>query len=155
MPPDALEYVVRPYTTPDVHGSIIIPSTPRGSRERATLTWGSGSPASVPTPVEVTESVSFELVCCKENLSEQSRETEDVQIFDSSGGSTYITVERPKSIRLKKKDKNNCNSPLWSHTSDVEQSMNEVNAEWDAALHSGTINVGGGKNCSVAWQFKY
>jgi hypothetical protein len=154
MPLDALEYVVRPYTTPDVHGSIIIPSTPRGSREQATLTWGHDSAVNIPTPVEVTEGMNFEVVCCKENLNEQTRETEEIPIYDSNGGTTYITVERPKSLRLTKKDKNRCFDNYLEESSAIVQAVNESNAMWSAALHSGVTNAGGGKNCSVNWQFQ-
>jgi hypothetical protein len=149
--PDSLEYVVRPWQTPNAHGSIIIPSTPRGSRERATLSWGHDASITMPTPVEVNEGVNFETVCCTENLNETHRETEDIQIYDSSGGTTYITVERPKSLRLKKKDKNNCFGPGLSETSDVAQGINASNAMWEAALNSGTTKTH--TTCSVGWNF--
>jgi hypothetical protein len=154
MPFDALEYVVRPYTTPNAHGSIIIPSTPRGTRERATLTWGKDSAITTPTPVEVSDAVNFEVVCCKEGLNELDRKSDSERVYQNGdvNSSNWVDLERPKKMRLKKKEKNSCFGPGLSETSDVAQSINESNAMWEYALNSGVTRTH--TNCSVSWAFK-
>jgi hypothetical protein len=104
MPLDALEYVVRPYTTPDAHGRIIIPSSPRGTREKATLTWGGGA-LTPPARKEVSDGVNFEVVCCKENLKENSRKSDKKRIFQNGDESSanWVDVATPDSLRLKKR----------------------------------------------------
>jgi hypothetical protein len=154
MPFDALEYVVRPNTTPDAHGHIIIPSTPRGTQERATLTWGATSKITVPSPVEVSDGVNFEVVCCQEGLTEQTRVSEEVTIRDPEGSTSYVTVQRPKTVSLKKKDKAKCLSgPSLEDISDVAQAVNQDLAQWDQWMKEGTTG-GGSKNCSVKWTLK-
>jgi hypothetical protein len=154
MPFDALEYVVRPYTTPNAHGSIIIPSTPRGTRERATLTWGKDSAITIPTPVEVSDGVNFDVVCCKEALNELDRESDPERVYQNGDVNSFnwVDVLRPKSLRLKKKEKNSCFGPGLSETSDVAQQINDTNSQWEYALNSGTASTQ--TNCSVSWGFK-
>jgi len=148
---DGLEYVVRPYQSPNAHGAIIIPSTPSASRERATLTWG--AKATMPTP---TSGISFNVVCCQEQLDEQTRETEQVQVpitvSDVQDG--YYTVERPKTLSLKKKEKNNCGDD-WDQLSTTAQEINADLAAFAANFHSGTTSVGGnGGTCNTKWNLK-
>jgi hypothetical protein len=151
---DGLEYVVRPYQTPNAHGSIIIPSTPRGSRERATLTWGKDASITMPTPVEVNEGVNFEVVCCQENLNELDRESDTERVYQNGDQTSFnwVDVLRPKSLRLKKKEKNNCFGPTLSETSDVAQQVNDVLGEFEGALNSGATKTS--TTCSVSWGFK-
>jgi hypothetical protein len=154
MPLDALEYVVRPYTTPNAHGSIIIPSTPRGTQERATLTWGKDSAITVPTPKEVSDGVNFEVVCCQEQLNELDRKSDQKRVFQrgDEDSENWVDVERPKSLRLKKKEKNKCFGPGLTDTSDVAQQINAVNADFEYALNSGVTSTH--MRCSVNWTFK-
>jgi hypothetical protein len=155
--PDSLEYVVRPFTTPNAHGQIIIPATPRGSRERATLTWGATSAITIPEPVEVegdAEGVNFEVVCCKEQLNELDRESDQERVFQNGdvGSSNWVDVLRPRSVRLKKKEKNSCLGTSLIETSDVTQQVNDVLGMYESAFNSGTTKKP--SNCSVSWGFK-
>jgi hypothetical protein len=149
MPFDALEYIVRPYQTPDALGRIIIPSAPRGSPERATITWG--GPADMPQRTEVSDGVNFEVVCCQEDLTESSRESNDVQI-PIQEDANYVTVSRPTSLKLKKKELNKCGDN-WDQISGVAQEVNAALEEFSDAIHSGTVSKSS-KNCSVGWKFK-
>jgi hypothetical protein len=150
MPFDAaLEYLVRPYTTPNAHGQIIIPSAPRGSHERATLTW-SGA-AEVPSPVESSDGVNFEVVCCQEGLNELSRESEIERITQQTNPDNWVDVARAASLKLKKKGTNSCGDD-WNQISWVAQEISSDLAIYDANLHSGT--AARPENCSVGWKFK-
>jgi hypothetical protein len=151
MPFDSLEYVVRPYTTPNAHGQIIIPSTPRGTHARATLTWD--GQMTIPTRTEVSDGVNFEVVCCQESLSEVSRKSKPERIYQNGdvNSSNWADIERPTSLRLKKKENNTCGDD-WDQISGVAQEVNSVLAEWEADMNSGT--TARPKNCSTSWQFK-
>jgi hypothetical protein len=150
MPFDAaLEYIVRPYTSPNAHGQIIIPSAPRGSHERATLTW-SGA-ADVPSPQEVSDGVNFEVVCCQEGLNESSRKSETKRITQQDNEGNWVDVERPYYMQLKKKESNTCGDD-WNQISWVAQEIDSALAEFSQAIHSGT--AARPKSCSTAWTFK-
>jgi hypothetical protein len=151
---DGLEYVIRPFTTPGPHGTILIPSTPSGSRERATLTWGAA--ADMPTRSEIG-GVDFEVVCCKEGLTENDRKTETIRVFQTLPDGTisttnWIDYERPISMRLKKTDQNKCGDD-WSQLSGVAQSVNTALDQYSDAIHSGTA-AAKDKNCATSWAFK-
>lgn len=152
MPLDSLEYVVRPYQTRAANGAVIIPSTPSGSRERATLTWG--AKATMPARKEA-EGIAFEVVCCQEGLEENSRKSETKRIYggDGSEENNWVDVERPMSLKLKKKGKNGCGDD-WDQISGVAQEVDAALAQFAGDIHSGTASVGGGENCSVGWKFK-
>jgi hypothetical protein len=149
MPFDSLEYVVRPYVTPNAHGQIIIPSAPRGSHERATLTW-SGA-AEVPAPQEISDGVNFEVVCCQEGLNESSRENTIERIAQQTNPDNWVDVARAASLKLKKKESNKCGDD-WSQISWVAQEIDAELAVYSADIHSGTAS--GTQNCSVGWTFK-
>jgi hypothetical protein len=141
--PDALEYVVRPYTAPDAHGRIIIPSTPT-RREHTTLTWGATGtmPAAAP-------GIGFTVVCCKDALDEQQRQSDDVQI-PIQDGADYVTVSRPNSLTLSKKESNTCGDN-WDQISGVAQEVDsyfsDLTASFDQTLGSSS------KNCGETWKF--
>jgi hypothetical protein len=146
---DSLEYVVRPYQTPSAHGAIIIPSTPTGTRERATLTWG--AEATMPEREE-PDGIGFQLVCCTETLNENSRETETKRIEQEGNPDNWVDVDRPTKLKLKKKDANKCGD-VWDQISGVEQQVNSVLSMFNDAIHSGTAGKKD-KNCNVSWNFK-
>jgi hypothetical protein len=152
--PDGLEYIVRPFTTPGPHGTTIIPSTPSGSRERATLTWGAA--ADMPARSEIA-GVNFEVVCCKESLSENDRKTEKIRVFQTLEDGTisdtnWIDYERPISMRLKKAEENKCGDD-WDQISGVAQSINTSLDQFSDDIHSGTVSKSAG-NCATSWSFK-
>lgn len=105
-----LEYAVRPFTTPNSAGKIIIPSTPSAKNQRATITWGTKS-TNVPEP---SLSNDFSVVCCTEELSEVDRMGEEVQIpiGQAQTDTGHLTVFRSNRLRLHKPKNNPCDSPL-------------------------------------------
>lgn len=106
-----LEYAVRPFTSPNSLGKIIIPATPGSTTQRARITWGAKS-TNVPTP-EVSND--FQVICCSEQLHELERTVEvvDIPIELTSEDSGKVTVARSKTVKLRKHMNNNkCDSPL-------------------------------------------
>jgi hypothetical protein len=97
-----LEYVVRPFQSPGAHGSIVIPSTPSGSRERATLQWS----ADATLPATAFSGVDFH--CCKEDGAELKRDTETVRIYGNDP-ENWIDVARSNKLYMNKQtDKSGC-----------------------------------------------
>src|SRR3954469_1046651 len=90
-----LEYVVRPFQSPGAHGGIIIPSTPSGSRERATITWTAEStlPDAKFTGIAVTSK--------KEDGIETGRDSETVRITGNDPDN-WIDVARSKKLYIDK-----------------------------------------------------
>jgi hypothetical protein len=149
MPLDAIEYVVRPYQTRNPLGQTIIPATPSGSRERATITWG--AKASMPLRNEAA-GMAFEVVCCQENLNEQSRESETKRITQADNSNNYVDVQRPMSVKLQKKDKNKCGDD-WDQFSGVGQEISSALTEFSNDVLSGTAATPQ-TSCSVGWKFQ-
>jgi hypothetical protein len=149
MPFDALEYVVRPWTTPNAHGQIIIPSAPKSSPERASLTWGGGT-FDLPQRTEVSDGVTFEVICCQEELSEKSRTSETKRITQQDNEDNWVDVERPTAVKLKKKHRNSCGDD-WGQTSKAEQAISPQLDQYGEAISSGVVSVG--DTCAVGWTF--
>lgn len=106
-----LEYAIRPFTSPNAQGRIIIPATPGSTTQRARITWGAKS-TNVPTP-EVSND--FQVICCSEQLHELERTVEIVRIEGPppDDGPSYVDVARSNTVKLRKQMKNNqCDSPL-------------------------------------------
>jgi hypothetical protein len=148
MPDGSLEYLVRPYVTPNAQGAIIIPSAPRGSREKATLTWG--QPTTIP-PIQTGEN--FQVVCCKDGLTEEKRKNEPLRVYQGGDKNSpnYIDWERPLQMDLKKKESNTCGD----NQDDISNVAQEVHADlamWESIMHSGTLS--GSSNCAAQWNFK-
>jgi hypothetical protein len=143
--PDALEYVVRPYTAPDAHGRIIIPSTPT-RREHATLTWGATGTMPQPT------GINFQVVCCKDALDEMERQSDDVDIpiQDAGDGTSHVTVSRPNSMTLSKKETNTCGDN-WDQFSGVGQEVNSIISDFQSLMDETTGTSA--KNCGETWKF--
>jgi hypothetical protein len=149
MPLDALEYVVRPYTAPDAHGRIIIPSTPSFTRERATLTWGASSDA-----LPAAGGINFQVNCCSDALDEISRESDDVDIpiQDAGTGPGHVTVSRPNSMKLSKKSDDTCGGPSWDQISSTAQMIDSDLAGLQSLMDQ-TFGASS-KNCGQSWKFK-
>ncbi len=138
-----LEYAVRPYQSPGALGKTIIPSTPGASRTRATLTWG--AEATMPSVIPSGTSVS----CCNEGLTEQTRETETVRISQAGKPENFIDVARAKSVKLKKKTKDNCAGD-WDQFSGVGQRVADALSEFEAGFNS-TTTGDADSHCDVKW----
>lgn len=135
-----LEQIIRPYQSPDAHGTIVIPSTPTGTSERATLTWG--AKATMP-PVNAGEN--FSVQCCNENLTEKGRTNQQVRITGPDGES-YVDVQRPSQVTLNKKEKNDCDGG-WSQMSGAAAAVGSALAEWEADF----ANVDVPHSCGTTW----
>lgn len=140
----SLEYIVRPWQTPNSHGAIVIPSTPQNTREKATLTWG----AKATMPAQNTSGIN--VVCCSEESTEFKREGETVRI-QGNGEDNWIDVFRSNKLHLKKKEKNTCASD-WDQFSGVGLEITDALAEFEDALNSGTTAGNNEpKTCGQVW----
>jgi hypothetical protein len=147
MPLDALEYVVRPYTTPNAQGQVIIPSTPVARPQSATLKWGATA-----TMPQVSTGINFQVVCCKDDLNEKTRKTEQVRVYQDGDKTSpnYIDYEYPLSMNLDKKETNTCGDN-WDDISVVAQEVNADLAGWQDLMQQVT---GAPANCGQSWNFK-
>jgi hypothetical protein len=142
------EYLVRPYQSPRSQGSVVIPSTPSAPTEKAVLKWG----ASATLPV-TAKGISFNTACCKEQSDEQSRESDRQQIMGQDGVS-YVWVERPKQLKLNKKEQNNCGDN-WDQFSGVGLEVTGALAQFASDIASGTMAGNDQQNqCQQTWNLK-
>ena len=141
--PHGLEYIVRPYQSPG-RNAFLIPSAPGASNQRATITWGAD--ATIPEP----KGIGFNVVCCKEQLDEQSRQSDTVQI-PIQDDANYVEVQRPNTVSLNKKENNTCGDD-WDQFSGVGAEISADFASLGEAIHSGTTSTGG--NCQAQWKLK-
>jgi hypothetical protein len=118
-----LEYVIRPYQSPNPFGTILIPSTPTQA-DRATLTWGATAQGTMPPAQAKPTPMTYQFQCCQEKLNEQSRVNDSVRITGNDGES-YVDVDRPRVVKLQKNTAQSCASPL-EQISDVFQGINQV-----------------------------
>lgn len=147
----SLEYVVRPYQTPNAHGQIIIPSTPSSSRERATLTWG--AKATMPS---VGQGISFEVVCCKENLDEQKRTTSRQRVYQNNDSTSpnWVDWDRAETVNLNKKEQNSCGDD-WDQISGAAAEIDATLAQYAAGFAPwGGSASSTGKKCDTVWKLK-
>jgi hypothetical protein len=138
-----LEYAVRPFQTADSHGAIIIPSTPVGTRERATITWG--AKATMPS----ASGMSFVVQCCKNDLTEKDRKNHNVRVSGSDGES-YMDVDRAYQLTLDTQNKNNCDDNA-SQSWGVAQAINKDMAEWAADFAGIDAQSGINNSCAATW----
>jgi hypothetical protein len=148
-----LEYVIRPYQTPDVYGRIVIP-TSETRADRATLTWGatsSGTPYVAKT--KDTTGMTYQFDCCNEGLQEKSRSNHTIRITGSDGES-YVDVERPYQMTLKKKTKTQCDGPL-DQMSLVNQGINSVLNDFQDAFDqvASEFATTDETDCQAQWKF--
>lgn len=149
-----LEYVIRPYQAPTPFGTIIIPSAPSRGTDRASLTWGATTQGTIPvaTPAPVAPTMTYQFQCCQEKLNEQSRTNDRIRITGNDGES-YVDVDRPTSVQLKRNQKQDCATAL-EQMSDVYQGINEVLNEFaDAFTHGDTTSLDD-EDCNTQWNFK-
>jgi hypothetical protein len=143
----ALEYVVRPYQSPNANGTIIIPSTPSGSREQATLKWG--TQCTIP---EVSGE-NFQVVCCKDQLTELDRNSERIRVYQNGDPTSdnWVDLMRAKTMDLKKNEKNSCGDN-WDDISGVAQQIDSILSGFASYFNQVTGNPD--KNCAELWTFK-
>jgi len=130
--PDSLEYFVRPFQSPSAHGRRVIASTPKGTRERATLTWGGKGDA----VTDVKSRGGVNVVCCNEQVTETQRETETVNIASAWDPRSYITVRRALSIDFKKEETQSCFGEGWDQLSGVASGVKAAFASLAADIKS-------------------
>jgi len=96
--PHGFEYVVRPFASPDSLGGTVIPATPKGTRERAHLTWGGkGTMPSVRfTGVDFNTQKRKKEV----DLTEQDRDSDIIRIEQPGKPENYVDVARARKVRL-------------------------------------------------------
>jgi hypothetical protein len=96
--PHGFEYIVRPYQSPDSLGNTVIPATPKGTRERAHLTWGGKGTM----PSLRYTGVDFNTQKKKKNvtLTEKERESERIRIEQPGKPENYVDVDRAKKVKL-------------------------------------------------------
>ena len=146
--PHGFEYIVRPYQTPNAHGNIVIASTPVGTRERATLTWGTQADQPEAQPGEGATNV----VCCVEQSDETSRKSTTERIEQSGKPENWVEVRRPYELKLQKKEKNKCDSN-WSQMSYVAASIDALFEDLGDDIKSGREGKADRK-CGQTWKFK-
>ena len=96
--PHGLEYIVRPYQSPDSLGVTVIPATPKSTRERAHLTWGGkGTMPSVRFTGE-----DFNTVTNKKTIvnTEKNRDSDTIRITQEGKPENYVDVLRARQIYL-------------------------------------------------------
>lgn len=145
---DSLEYIVRPYQSRNSQGSIIIPSTPVSSRQRATLIWGAKAQAVIPDSPDIS------VVCCDEQLGESKRQSEKVRVYkdgDPTSGQ-WIDYDRPVRMQLKKKDVASCGDDGWDQISLVAASISADLAAWDNFFSRFDSTD---QHCKASWTFTY
>jgi hypothetical protein len=99
--PHGFEYIVRPFGSPDSLRTTVIPATPKGTRERAHLTWG--GKGTMPQ-VRLT-GVDFATQKPKpkdETLTENDRESDIIRIEQPGKPENYVDVARAKKVKLEK-----------------------------------------------------
>jgi hypothetical protein len=148
MPDGNIEYFIRPFQSPGSHGTIIIPSTPKATREKAVLTWGATSTM----PEVVPDVTNFNTKCCAEGLKEDSRESDIVRIEQPGKPENYVDVARARNVSLKKREKNSCGGPLQA---EIDSFWGQLFQDMDDAFRPlGTSDTDGHKDCGVQWAFK-
>jgi hypothetical protein len=145
MPDGSIEFFVRPFQSPGSFGTIIIPSRPSGTHEKAMLTWGAKSkmPEMVPT------STNLNVKCCGEALKEASRDSDIVRITQPGKPENYVDVARARNVKLKKREKNACGGAFQA---ELNAFWGSVFSEIDAAFKPfGAGDTDGQKSCDVQW----
>lgn len=130
----SFEYAIRPFQSPDVHGRVIVPSSPSATPERATLTWGSTHAATGTIPTAKSMG-GTNTKCCKETINEQERAGDTIKIAASNEPENYIMVNRAREVKLKKKDDNSCDDWL-KNNSYVAAGIIEAFSEMASLIHA-------------------
>ena len=96
--PHGFEYIVRPYQSPDTLGNTVIPATPKGTRERAHLTWG--GKGTMPSLRYTGVDFNTQKKSKKVTLTEKERESERIRIEQPGKPENYVDVDRAKKVKL-------------------------------------------------------
>jgi hypothetical protein len=133
----SLEYIVRPYQARDPQGRVIIPSTPIGTHQQATITWG--GKATLP-PVQSLAGNGFS--CCSEQTKEETdQKYEDVSVTaegDGLASGQSVSFRRAKSFSYEKKEQSTCASD-WDQFSGVGMEITDALSSFAADINSGTM----------------
>lgn len=150
-----LEYIVRPFQSRP--GGAFIPSTPRDTREKATLTWG----AKANIPNDTVGGTGLNVNCCYEQYREAHRDNKVVKVsgsyLDSRGmvgpiGASYEMnsyIARSTRVVLQKDKQKTCSGDDWLQMSGAASAVEEAFADLAADLHVGSIDDAG--PCKVIW----
>lgn len=142
--PDDLAYFVRSSRSPGSLGRTIIPSTPRNTQEKATLTWG--AKATVPS-VQAFPTSGLNVNCCQENHRETFRESTIISMKPSSTPAPTPAnypipdwtawIARPKRIVFQKRAKDTCLGENWDQMSGVASAVKAVFADLARDIKAG------------------
>lgn len=135
----AIEYIIRPFTSPASNGRLIISHREQGTLEHATLTWGAKSPV----PPVKPQGVQF-AGCCTESSNEHDDQGYDqVTVQAPSGGPSAgqtITFRRANSFSFDRDTKDACAGD-WDQFSGVGMEVTAALDQFSADIHSGTAGV--------------
>src|ERR1700751_4003608 len=129
----SLEYIVRPYQARDPQGRIIIPSTPIGTHQQATITWG--GKATLP-PVQSQPGNGFS--CCSEQTKEETdQQYENVSVVAQGGDAAGQTINfrRAKSFSYEKQEQSTCASD-WDQFSGIGMEITDALSSFAADITS-------------------
>jgi hypothetical protein len=151
----SLEYLVRPFQSPDAFGRTRLPSAP-GRTERATLTWGAKT---APGTLPKAKTTGFNVECCNEISTQSSSEASGVDIFVTGPDAEGISfrVNRSDVVVAKKKEDNKCDDWL-ANNSFVASGVKEAFAELHAEIHASDADFmpeGSNPECKQKTTFKY
>jgi hypothetical protein len=148
--PHGFEYIVRPYQSPDTFGNTVIPATPKGTRERAYLTWGGKGtmPSLRFTGLDFnTQERKKDVV-----LTEKDRESDIVRIEQPGKPENYVDVARAKKVGLGLEEKTTEPSQLDNRAfveSIIDEKLNEYKPNITSSGGELQITVG-----NETWHFK-
>jgi len=143
--PHGFEYIVRPYQAPGWLGKFAIPSSPRGTPDRAHLVWGGKGTM----PQAKLINPNFNVKVCHETANELTRTNERARIMGNDGES-YVDVDRPLKMTLDKTETTNGSvnqssstkpkvDPLLGDTTPFEATKDDTDPQ---------------KRCGLDWSFK-
>jgi len=149
-----LEYVVRPFQSP-WPGSTVVPSTPRDTREKATITWG----AKANIGNDTVSGTGVNVNCCYEQYREAHRDYNVTRVTAQGPGgptaipepTTYVSyIARPTQVILQKDKQKTCGGDDWMQMSGVAQGIEGAFADLEKDLHLGSTDDPG--PCKVIWK---
>jgi hypothetical protein len=152
--PHGFEYIVRPYQQPGSLGTTVIPATPKGTRERAHLVWG--GKGTMPSVKLLNPST--KVITCKEQLSEEERESDTIRITQDGKPENYVDVARARTVKLDKTEQNNDAS--LSTLTYTEQAMkldprlSSQSSNFSSSATPSASSPTADKRCGVTWKLK-
>jgi hypothetical protein len=138
----SLEYIVRPVQARDPQGRVIIPSTPIGTHQQATITWG--GKATLP-PIQSQPGNGFS--CCSEQTQEEAdQQYDDVSVTNEGTGDAAgqsISFRRARSFSYEKKEQSTCASD-WDQFSGIGMEITDALSSFAADITSSETLQGDG-----------